>query len=72
MCENAKKTATMVVTVVVKKHSPRTADQNEVIDEEIKEEYISSNEDNIEDPIVTNEDADYNSDGYEIVDVDLF
>ena len=75
---------TMVVTVVVQKHRPRTADHEEEIEEDI------SNEDNnnptttptvldlefstpkYEDPIVTNEDAEYNSDGYEIVDVDLF
>ena len=72
MCENQKKTATMVVTVLVKKHSPRTANRNELINQEIKKEDISSNEDDIEDPIVTNEGAIYDSDGYEIMDVDLF
>jgi len=72
MCENQKKTATMVVTVLVKKHSPRTANRNELMNQEIKEEDISSNEDDIEDPIVTNEGAIYDSDGYEIIDVDLF
>ena len=72
MCENQKKTATMVVTVLVKKHSPRTANRNELINQEIKKEDISSNEDDIEDPIVTNEGAIYDSDGYEMVDVDLF
>jgi len=72
MCENQKKTATMVVTVLVKKHSPRTANRNELMNQEIKEEDISSNEDDIEDPIVTNEGAIYDSDGYEIMDVDLF
>merc|ERR1711874_234381 len=72
MCENQKKTATMVVTVLVKKHSPQTANRNEIMNQEIKEEDISSNEDDIEDPIVTNEGAIYDSDGYEIIDVDLF
>ena len=72
MCENQKKTATMMVTVLVKKHSPRTANRNELINQEIKKEDISSNEDDIEDPIVTNEGAIYDSDGYEIIDVDLF
>ena len=72
MCKNQKKTATMVVTVLVKEHSPQTANQNEIVNQKIKEEDTSYNEDNIEDPIVNNEGAIYDSDGYEIIDVDLF
>merc|ERR1711874_502289 len=43
-----------------------------VVTVKIKEEDTSYNEVNIEDPIVNDENAIYDSDGYEIIDIDLF
>ena len=43
-----------------------------VVTVKIKEEDPSYNEVNIEDPIVNDESAIYDSDGYEIIDIDLF
>ena len=43
-----------------------------VVTVKIKEEDPSYNEVNIEDPIVNDEGAIYDSDGYEIIDIDLF
>ena len=80
MCENASKTATMVVTVVVAKNMPRTDDHEEEIEEDISNEDnnnptttptvldLEFSTPNYEDPRVTNEDAEYDSDGYEIVE----